>query len=74
MIYKLYLRTPFIPYLEENKYVRTSLDEIYEIIDNETEFTDYLLIGYDSDGVPHTQMGHIDITKNSTKVKKLTRK
>ena len=74
MIYKLYLRTPFIPYLEENKYVRNTLDEIYEIIDNETKFTDYLLIGYDENGMPHTQMGHIDITKNSAKVKKLIRK
>ena len=74
MIWKLYLRTPFIPYKEENKYVYKTLEEVQNKLDTETEFTNYLLIGYDENGEPHTAMGTIDIRLNSTKVKKLTRK
>ena len=60
MIYRVYLRTAFIPYKEENKRIVHSLEEVNEILDNETEFTDYLVIGETEEGVVYTDYGKID--------------
>lgn len=65
MIYKLYFRTPFIPYLEENKVICETKEEVEEAIENAKGFTEYLLIGYDEKGEPITDRGKIEppITK-----------
>lgn len=60
MIYKLYFRTPFIPYLEENKVICETKEEVEEAIENAKGFTEYLLIGYDENKEPYTSIGKID--------------
>ena len=60
MRYRIYLRTAFIPYKDENMKVVSTLEEVNNILDNETFFTDYLVIGENEDGVVYTDYGKID--------------
>ena len=50
MIIRVYFRTEFIPYREENKYICHSMDEVNQLLDNIRGFTEYLLIGQTKDG------------------------
>ena len=58
--YIIYLRTPMIPYLEENKVVCGSYEEAQDILDNQTYFTDYIMVCYKEDGTPEWTSGKID--------------
>lgn len=59
-IYIIYLRTSLIPYLEENKKIRYTAEEVEEVLDNETYFTDYMVAYYDEQSIPHWSSGKID--------------
>lgn len=59
-VYILYLRTPLIPWLEENKKVLKTMDQVNAILDNESYFTDYMLAYYDKQGQPEWSTGKID--------------
>lgn len=60
MTYNIFLRTAFIPYKEEPDYICHSLEEVNEILDNETFYTDYIIMGGDGKGYTYTSMGKID--------------
>lgn len=59
-IYIIYLRTPLIPYLEENKVIKHTLEEVKDVLDNQTFFTDYMVVYYDENSIPHWSSGKID--------------
>lgn len=59
-VYIIYLRTAMIPYLDENKKVCRSYEEAQEVLDNESYFTDYMMVHYDKEGVPECTSGKID--------------
>lgn len=59
--YIIYLRTPLIPYLEENKVIKHTHEEVQDVLDNQTFFTDYMVVYYDENSIPHWSSGKIDI-------------
>lgn len=60
MKYRVFLRTPFIPYKEKPDYICNSLEEVDEILDNEAFYTDYIIMGSDNKGNTYMSGGKID--------------
>ena len=49
-----------IPYLEENKVIKHTAEEVQDVLDNQTFFTDYMVVYYDENSIPHWSSGKID--------------
>ena len=69
MIYRVYLRTFYTEWVKVHINFK-SLDEVNDYLDKVTDFTDYIVMGYDKNKEPYTDYGKID----RPLVKKLVRK
>lgn len=60
MKYYIFLRTAYIPYKNKPDYKCNSLEEVNKILDNETFYTDYIIMGRDNKGNVYHDYGKID--------------
>lgn len=58
MIYYVYLRTFYT--LWEKKKECTTLEQVNNFLDNVTDYTDYMVMGYDENKEPYNDYGKID--------------